>query len=61
MDVSKKRDKKDSDFQKNNAKEQYNPFYDLSFWLHLATIDFGFLSSSEKNDEEQKHCPEDKK
>jgi hypothetical protein len=28
---------------------KYNPFDDLSFWLHIATIDFGFFENKPKN------------
>jgi hypothetical protein len=35
---------------KLKEKKEYNPFDDLSFWLHLATIDFGFLVKKTKDD-----------
>jgi hypothetical protein len=39
------------------TQEYYNPFENLSFWLHLATIDFGFHENHKQAESVSKKKP----
>jgi len=40
--------------RKREPQENYNPFNDFSFWLTLATIDFGFFDDEKIQNQAEK-------
>jgi hypothetical protein len=41
---------------KLTQRNDYNPFDEIWFWLHLASIPIEFMFGQDKHDEKQNHC-----